>query len=80
MARVLKDIQTGEYAKSFILETRVGAPVLESRVLYYSISSCFGSLLKQRVFVVFRRQFLPAPARSTPFILSLTGLRDEIDL
>ena len=31
MARVLKDIQTGEYAKSFILETRAGAPVLESR-------------------------------------------------
>ena len=31
MARVLKDIQTGEYAKSFILETRAGGPVLESR-------------------------------------------------
>ena len=31
MAQVLKDIQTGEYAKSFILETRAGAPVLESR-------------------------------------------------
>ena len=31
MARVLKDIQTGEYAKSFILETRAGSPVLESR-------------------------------------------------
>ena len=31
MARVLKDSQTGEYAKSFILETRAGAPVLESR-------------------------------------------------
>ena len=31
MARVLQDIQTGEYAKSFILETRAGAPVLESR-------------------------------------------------
>ncbi|WP_315548957.1 ketol-acid reductoisomerase [Lautropia mirabilis] len=31
MARVLKDIQAGEYAKSFILETRAGAPVLESR-------------------------------------------------
>ena len=31
MARVLKDIQTGEYAKSFILETRAGAPVLEPR-------------------------------------------------
>ena len=31
MARVLKDIQTGEYPKSFILETRAGAPVLESR-------------------------------------------------
>ena len=27
----MKDIQTGEYAKSFILETRAGAPVLESR-------------------------------------------------
>ena len=31
MARVLKDIQTGEYAKAFILETRAGGPVLESR-------------------------------------------------
>ena len=31
MARVLKDIQTGEYVKSFILETCAGAPVLESR-------------------------------------------------
>ena len=31
MARVLKDIQTGEYAKSFSLETRAGGPVLESR-------------------------------------------------
>ena len=31
MARVLKDIQTGEYAKTFILETRAGGPVLESR-------------------------------------------------
>ena len=31
MARVLKDIQTGEYAKSFILETRAGGPVLEPR-------------------------------------------------
>ena len=31
MARVLKDIQTGEYAKSFILETRAGGPVRESR-------------------------------------------------
>ena len=31
MARVLTDIQTGEYATSFILETRAGAPVLESR-------------------------------------------------
>ena len=31
MSRVLKDIQTGEYAKSFILETRAGGPVLESR-------------------------------------------------
>ena len=31
MARVLKDIQTGEYAKSFILETRAGGSVLESR-------------------------------------------------
>ena len=31
MRDVLKDIQTGEYAKSFILENRVGAPTLISR-------------------------------------------------
>ena len=31
MRDVLKDIQTGEYAKSFILESRAGAPTLLSR-------------------------------------------------
>ena len=31
MKKVLKDIQTGEYAKSFILENRAGAPTLQSR-------------------------------------------------
>ncbi|PWV63336.1 ketol-acid reductoisomerase [Plasticicumulans acidivorans] len=31
MRQCLKDIQTGEYAKSFILENRAGAPVLNSR-------------------------------------------------
>ncbi|MDO4904560.1 MAG: ketol-acid reductoisomerase [Lautropia sp.] len=31
MKRVLKDIQTGEYAKAFILENRAGAPTLEAR-------------------------------------------------
>ncbi len=31
MRRVLKDIQTGEYAKSFIIENRAGAPTLLSR-------------------------------------------------
>ena len=31
MRRMLKDIQTGEYAKSFILENRAGAPTLLSR-------------------------------------------------
>lgn len=31
MQQVLKDIQTGEYAKSFILENRAGAPTLLSR-------------------------------------------------
>jgi ketol-acid reductoisomerase len=31
MKAVLKDIQTGEYAKSFILENRAGAPTLLSR-------------------------------------------------
>jgi ketol-acid reductoisomerase len=31
MKEVLKDIQTGEYAKSFILENRAGAPTLLSR-------------------------------------------------
>ena len=31
MRNVLKDIQTGEYAKSFILENRAGAPTLISR-------------------------------------------------
>ncbi|WJF91604.1 ketol-acid reductoisomerase [Paraburkholderia bonniea] len=31
MKKVLEDIQTGEYAKSFILENRAGAPTLQSR-------------------------------------------------
>ncbi|MGN6084496.1 ketol-acid reductoisomerase [Trinickia sp.] len=31
MKDVLKDIQTGEYAKSFILENKAGAPTLQSR-------------------------------------------------
>ena len=31
MKQVLKDIQTGEYAKSFIVENRAGAPTLLSR-------------------------------------------------
>jgi ketol-acid reductoisomerase len=31
MRRCLKDIQSGEYAKSFILENRAGAPTLMSR-------------------------------------------------
>jgi ketol-acid reductoisomerase len=31
MKQVLTDIQTGEYAKSFILENRAGAPTLQSR-------------------------------------------------
>jgi ketol-acid reductoisomerase len=31
MRQVLKDIQTGEYAKSFILENPAGAPTLLSR-------------------------------------------------
>ncbi len=31
MKRALKDIQTGEYAKSFIVENRAGAPTLMSR-------------------------------------------------
>jgi ketol-acid reductoisomerase len=31
MKRILTDIQTGEYAKSFILENRAGAPTLMSR-------------------------------------------------
>jgi ketol-acid reductoisomerase len=31
MKQVLKDIQTGEYAKNFILENRAGAPTLLSR-------------------------------------------------
>ena len=31
MKQVLKDIQSGEYAKSFILENRAGAPTLLSR-------------------------------------------------
>ena len=31
MKQVLKDIQTGEYAKSFIIENRAGAPTLRSR-------------------------------------------------
>ena len=31
MRQCLKDIQTGEYAKSFILENAAGAPTLTSR-------------------------------------------------
>ncbi len=31
MKQVLKDIQTGEYAKSFIVENQAGAPTLQSR-------------------------------------------------
>ena len=31
MRQMLKDIQTGEYAKSFIIENRAGAPTLQSR-------------------------------------------------
>jgi ketol-acid reductoisomerase len=31
MKEVLKDIQTGEYAKAFILENKAGAPTLTSR-------------------------------------------------
>ncbi|MEP7283249.1 MAG: ketol-acid reductoisomerase [Rubrivivax sp.] len=31
MKKVLEDIQTGEYAKNFILENRAGAPTLQSR-------------------------------------------------
>ncbi|KQT10574.1 hypothetical protein ASG30_07055 [Ramlibacter sp. Leaf400] len=31
MRQCLKDIQTGEYAKNFILENRAGAPTLQSR-------------------------------------------------
>ena len=31
MKKMLKDIQTGEYAKSFIIENRAGAPTLLSR-------------------------------------------------
>lgn len=31
MRQALKDIQTGEYAKSFILENKAGAPTLQSR-------------------------------------------------
>ena len=31
MRKILTDIQTGEYAKSFILENRAGAPTLLSR-------------------------------------------------
>src|SRR3954463_5505979 len=31
MRRILKEIQTGEYAKSFIIENRAGAPTLQSR-------------------------------------------------
>jgi ketol-acid reductoisomerase len=31
MRQVLRDIQTGEYAKSFIIENRAGAPTLQSR-------------------------------------------------
>jgi ketol-acid reductoisomerase len=31
MRRALQRIQTGEYAKSFILENRAGAPTLQAR-------------------------------------------------
>jgi ketol-acid reductoisomerase len=31
MKNVLRDIQTGEYAKSFIIENRAGAPTLMSK-------------------------------------------------
>ena len=31
MKQALRDIQTGEYAKSFIIENRAGAPTLQSR-------------------------------------------------
>ena len=31
MKQILKDIQTGEYAKQFILENRAGAPTLEAK-------------------------------------------------
>jgi ketol-acid reductoisomerase len=31
MKAMLKDIQTGEYAKSFIIENRAGAPTLMSK-------------------------------------------------
>ena len=31
MRQCLKDIQTGEYAKSFIVENKAGAPTLQSR-------------------------------------------------
>jgi len=31
MREVLRDIQSGDYAKSFILENRAGAPTLASR-------------------------------------------------
>ena len=31
MRKALRDIQTGEYAKNFILENRAGAPTLQSR-------------------------------------------------
>ena len=31
MKQMLKDIQSGEYAKSFILENRAGAPTLMSK-------------------------------------------------
>jgi ketol-acid reductoisomerase len=31
MRQALRDIQTGEYAKSFIVENRAGAPTLQAR-------------------------------------------------
>ena len=31
MKQMLKDIQTGEYAKEFILENRAGAPTLMAK-------------------------------------------------
>ena len=41
MREVLKDIQTGEYAKSFILENRAGAPTLMSRRRLMTLLLCY---------------------------------------